>query len=89
MSKKKTSTEEVTAIIYSEGTDYLPKFFVVDGDQRKFNDVTINVDEDDKELIAFMFDPDSGEELHKPVKLDKFVEAVRAGAHVISCGFAP
>lgn len=89
MPKKKASAEaHLTAIIYQE-FDYLPKFYVIDGDHRQFDGVIVNVDVDDKGLGDFMYSKEDGTELHKPVTLAEFGEAVRHGAHVICCGFAP
>lgn len=68
-------------------------FFVIDGDQTKFNEVYINAVTDEEELLdelntLIYKDDNSGQFAHEP--LDFFpVEAVRDGAAVIVAGFLP
>ena len=66
------------------------RLFVVSGDWTRFSDLYINSTEADlaleKELCGLLWD-DEGNELIKPCSQDEFIEAIRQGSKVITCGF--
>lgn len=77
-----------TAIVYSNQEEC--KFFVVNGDLSKFNNVWVNFGGDPElqnELCNIFFDEETGEWILEEVTNEDFAAAIKDGAKVIKCGF--
>jgi len=78
-----------TAVIFNDCEEI--KLTVVDGDQRRFDNVFINSGRDDAleaELTELFYDAD-GRFKYEKLTTTQFADAVRASAFVVIAGFLP
>ena len=81
-----------SAVIWNEFSEGL-RFFVIDTDMTKYQDVFINSCEENEvlqqALSSIMYHEDTGESRVQFCDLTTFQHAVRGGATIVHCGFLP